>query len=147
MSTVEIVAADAGEIIQIGPIRIRVLEDGTHTDNRLGAVEITVPPGVAGPPPHFHQMHDETFLVISGVLQFTAGDKTHDAKAGDYVVVPVGAPHTFANTSTAPAVFYNSFTPAYYVDYLREVAALAATGAPGPDAILAVMARYATIPS
>ena len=146
MSTVEIIAAKLGEIIQIGPIRIRVLEDGSHTDNRLGAVEITVPPGVAGPPPHFHQMHDETFLVMSGVMRFTAGDKSHDAHAGDYVVVPVGAPHTFANTSTETAVVFNSFTPAFYVDYLREVAALAATGAPGPDAILAVMARYATIP-
>ena len=147
MSTVEIIAAEAGEILQIGPIRIRVLEDGSHTDNRLGAVEITVPPGVAGPPPHLHQMHDETFLVMRGVLRFTAGDKSHDAHAGDYVVVPVGAPHTFANASTAPAVVFNSFTPAFYVNYLRELAALAAAGGLGPDAIAAAMARYATIPS
>ena len=147
MSTVEIIAADAGEILQIGPIRIRVLEDGSCTDNRIGAVEITVPAGVAGPPPHLHQMHDETFLVLSGVLRFTAGYKTHDASAGDYVVVPIGAPHTFANASIEPAVVFNSFTPAFYVNYLRELAALAATGGLGPDAIAAAMARYATIPS
>ena len=36
MSDVEIIAGDAGEILQIGPIRIRVLEDGARTDNRLG---------------------------------------------------------------------------------------------------------------
>ena len=106
-----------------------------------------MPAGVAGPPPHLHQMHDETFLVLSGVLRFTAGDKTHDASAGDYVVVPIGAPHTFANASIEPAVVFNSFTPAFYVNYLRELAALAATGGLGPDAIAAAMARYATIPS
>jgi quercetin dioxygenase-like cupin family protein len=147
MPTVEIIASEAGEIFQIGPIRIRVLEDGSNTDNRIGAVEITVPPGVAGPPPHLHQMHDETFLVLSGVLRFTTGDKTHDAHAGDYVIVPVGAPHTFANVSAAPAVVFNSFTPAFYVNYLREIAVLAATGGLGPDAIATVMARYATLPS
>ena len=99
MATVNIAAAGTGDIIQLGPIRMRVLEDGSRTDNRIGAVEIIVPPGVAGPPRHLHRMHDETFLIISGVLQFTVGDTMRDAHAGDYVVVPVGAPHTFANVS------------------------------------------------
>jgi hypothetical protein len=46
MAAVDITAAGTGETIQVGPIRIRVLEDGSRTDNRIGAVEITAPPGV-----------------------------------------------------------------------------------------------------
>ena len=108
MAAVNITAAGTGDAIQLGPIRMRVLEDGSRTDNRIGAVEIIVPPGVAGPPRHLHRMHDETFLIISGVLQFTVGDTRRDAHAGDYVVVPVGAPHTFANLSPGPVVLFNS---------------------------------------
>lgn len=132
---------------QLGPIRMRVLEDGSRTDNRIGAVEIIVPPGVAGPPRHLHRMHDETFLIISGVLQFTVGDTRRDAHAGDYVVVPVGAPHTFANLSPGPVVLFNSFTPAYYVQYFRDLAHLAATDGLSPDLIGRIMANYATVPA
>jgi mannose-6-phosphate isomerase-like protein (cupin superfamily) len=147
MAAVNITAAGTGEAIQVGPIRIRVLEDGSRTDNRIGAVEIIVPPGVAGPPRHLHRMHDETFLIMSGVLEFTVGDATSHAHAGDYVVAPVGAPHTFANRSAEPVVFFNSFTPAYYVQYLRDMAHLAATGSLSPDRIAGVMANYATVPA
>lgn len=135
MATVNITAAGTGDAIQLGPIRMRVLEDGSRTDNRIGAVEIIVPPGVAGPPRHLHRMHDETFLILSGVLQFTVGDTRRDAHAGDYVVVPVGAPHTFANVSPGPVVLFNSFTPAYYVQYFRDLAHLAATDGLSPDLI------------
>lgn len=35
----------------------------TRTDNRIGSAEFTLPPGTKGPPAHWHEMHDETFLV------------------------------------------------------------------------------------
>ena len=92
-------------------------------------------------------MHDETFLVISGTFRFTVGDTDHDFHAGDYVVVPTGASHTFSNPFDETAVFFNSFTPAYYVNYLRDLAALGAKDGLSQEAILNVMARYATEPA
>lgn len=68
------------------------------------------------------------------------------ATDGDYVVVPVGAPHTIGNVSDAPVEFFSTFTPAYYVNYFSEVAELSAKGQPSPEQILAVMLRYATVP-
>lgn len=63
-------------------------------DNRIGAVELTVPANTKGPPAHWHEMHDETFLVTQGMIRFTwhpesgsKATKTVDAHAGDYVVV------------------------------------------------------------
>jgi mannose-6-phosphate isomerase-like protein (cupin superfamily) len=146
MAVTNIVTEGVGEIIRLGPIVMRVLEDGSRTDNRFGAFEITVPPRIAGPPRHAHHMHDETFLILSGALRFTVGDEARDPRAGDYVVVPIDAPHTFANPFDEPAVFFNSFTPAYYVNYFRELQRLAAGGPPSPPQIAEVMARYATTP-
>jgi mannose-6-phosphate isomerase-like protein (cupin superfamily) len=103
-------------------------------------------PSVSGPPQHRHLMHDETFLITSGILRFIMGDIYRDAKAGDYVVVPVGAPHTFANVSDAPVEFFSTFTPAYYVNYFRELADLSADGRLNPEENLSLMLRYATVP-
>ena len=146
MSDVHLVAADSGELLTIGPTRIFVLEDGSRSDNRIGAVASILPGGVSGPPQHRHLMHDETFLVTSGTLRFLLGDTYRDAKADDYVVVPVGAPHTFVNVSDTPVEFFSTFTPAYYVNYFRELAALSAGGRVSPEDALSVMLRYATVP-
>jgi hypothetical protein len=40
-----VVAPDGGEAIQLGPIQMRILEDGKTTGHRLGVGEITIPPG------------------------------------------------------------------------------------------------------
>jgi quercetin dioxygenase-like cupin family protein len=147
MTNVSIVLGSSGETFKAGPIQIRVLEDGSRTDNRLGAVMITVPPKVDQIPPHLHRMHDETFLVISGKLRFSAGKDSWDVNAGEYVVVPIGASHKFTNPFDEPAVFFNSFTPAYYVDYLREISRLETAGQINKEDILKIMARYATEPA
>jgi quercetin dioxygenase-like cupin family protein len=62
-------------------------------------------------------MHDETFLVTKGTVRFHVPEapglepKVIDAKEGDYVVVPIRAPHTFSNETDEEARFFNTFTP------------------------------------
>lgn len=70
------VPAKAGDIIKLGPITCRVLEDGSRTgktgiylntnmsqnaehlsDNRIGVAEFTLPPRTMGPPAHWHEVH------------------------------------------------------------------------------------------
>jgi hypothetical protein len=41
MASLNLAARGTGEIIQIGPVNVRELEDGSRTDNRIGAVEIS----------------------------------------------------------------------------------------------------------
>jgi hypothetical protein len=82
MTQVSVVAPDGGEVIQLGPIVMRILEDGRTTGHRLGAGEITIPPGTAGPPQHRHAEHDEGFYVVSGTARFTVADQTYDAAPG-----------------------------------------------------------------
>ena len=120
-------------------------------DNRLGAAEFTVPPRTNGPPPHWHEMHDETFLVTKGTLRFfTTGLKDPlpdiDAKVGDYVTVPTRAPHTFGNPFDEEAKFFNTFTPAFYINYFKLLANMAKEGPVGPPQVMQAMAAYATLP-
>jgi len=148
MIEVSIVGPGEGELALTGPTRMRILEDGSTTSHRLGVGEITIAPHTGGPPQHRHARHDEGFYVVSGTARFTVGEKTYDAPAGTLVMVPPGAPHTFANVSDEPVVLLNTFTPDLYVHYFRDVSDLLAGGqAPTAEAIISVMARYATVPA
>jgi mannose-6-phosphate isomerase-like protein (cupin superfamily) len=140
-----VVDGAAGETLTAGPLRLRVLEDGGRTGHRLALVELTIPPGIAGPPQHLHREHDETFYVLSGTPTFTCGtDETH-AQPGTLVTAAIGVPHTFANPGAEPAVLLCTFSPDLYVDYFRELARLA-HGPTGldPVAVGQLMRRYAT---
>jgi mannose-6-phosphate isomerase-like protein (cupin superfamily) len=145
MTQVSVVASDGGEAIQLGPIQMRILEDGRTTGHRLGVGEITIPPGTTGPPQHRHAEHDEGFYVVSGTARFTVGDTSYDAAAGTLVMVPPGAPHTFANPGEEPVVLLNTFTPDRYVRYFRDLRQMIADGQPlTPENTERAMSRYAT---
>jgi mannose-6-phosphate isomerase-like protein (cupin superfamily) len=148
MSNVSVVGPDAGEAIQLGPVLVRILEDGTTTAHRLGIAEITLPPHTDGPPQHRHARHDEGFYVVAGRARFTVGETSYDAPAGTMVMVPPGAPHTFANPADEPAILLNTFTPDLYVEYFRDLRAMIADGQPlSGDAMIAAMRPYATEPA
>lgn len=123
MAKVSIVGPDDGESIRLTPsVQMRVLEDGSTTGHRLGIAVSTLGPHTPGPPQHRHLRHDEDFYVVSGLLRFTVGDEDHDAGPGTLVMVPPGAPHTFANPGDEPAVLLTTFTPDLYVQYFRDPA-------------------------
>jgi pimeloyl-ACP methyl ester carboxylesterase/mannose-6-phosphate isomerase-like protein (cupin superfamily) len=148
MTLVSIVGPHAGEVPLAGAVTMRILEDGSTTGHRLGIGEITIAPHTDGPPQHRHAQHDEGFYVVSGTARFTVGTDVHDAAAGTLVMVPPGAPHTFANPGDEPAVLLNTFTPDLYVQYFRDLRAMVeGGGAMTPEAVGGVMARYATTPS
>lgn len=148
MTQVSVVGPTDGEVIPLGAIQMRILEDGHTTDHRLGIGEITLAPHTEGPLQHRHSRHDEGFYVVVGTARFTVGDMTYDAPAGTLVMVPPGVPHTFANPSDQKAVILNTFTPDLYVQYFRDLREMSANGRPlTPEASAQVMSRYATSPA
>ena len=144
---VSVLAPDDGEHVALGPARIRILEDGATTGHRLGIAEITLAPHSPGPPQHRHAEHDEGFYVVSGTARFTVAATDYDAPPGTLVMVPPGAPHTFANPGDEPLVMVNTFTPDLYVQYFRDMRDAMAAGASMPEAAAEVMPRYATTPA
>lgn len=148
MPNVSIVGPAEGEFVLTGPVQMRILEDGSTTSHRLGLGEITIAPHTHGPPQHRHAQHDEGFYVVSGTAQFTVGDTTYEAGPGTLVMIPPGAPHTFANAGDEPVVLVNTFTPDLYVQYFRDLRDMIQTGQPlSADTMTGVMARYGTHPA
>jgi mannose-6-phosphate isomerase-like protein (cupin superfamily) len=148
MTLVSVVTPEDGELIELGPARIRILEDGSTTGHRLGLAEIVLAPRTAGPPQHRHARHDEGFYVVSGTGVFTVGETEHTAPAGTLVMVPPGAPYTFANPGDDPLIVINTFTPDLYVQYFKDLReTIEATGPLTPAATIEVMGRYATEPA
>ena len=148
MADMSIVGPDGGESIQLGPTRMRILEDGSTTNHRLGIGEITLAPHTDGPPQHRHARHDEGFYVVSGLARFTVGTKSYDAPAGTLVMLPPGAPHTFANPTDGTTVLLNTFTPDLYVQYFRDLRQMIADGRDLDEtALIDAMRRYATEPA
>ena len=54
-----------------------------------------------GPRLHRHP-YTEIFIVLEGHVTFTVGGQTHEATAGQTVIVPPKTPHTCRNTGTGP---------------------------------------------
>lgn len=135
-----------GERAGGGAIRIRIIEDGSHTEHRLGLIEATVPPGPAMPPQHIHRKHDEIFIILRGRLRFTSGGQDVDVAAGSCVTVPLGTPHTFSNPFDEPATFINTLSPDRYVEYFRDLGRLPVDerGMLFPADIGRTMAQYDT---
>src|ERR1700704_6116224 len=128
MTKVSVVGPAGGEVIQLGPTQMRILEDGRTTEHRLGLGEIILAPYTDGPLQHRHAAHDEGFYVVSGWARFTVGETTYDAPAGTCVMIPPGAPHTFANPSGETTVLLVTFTPDLYVQYFRDLREMIAGG-------------------
>jgi quercetin dioxygenase-like cupin family protein len=130
VSQIRITRLDDGEVALSGPLSLRILEDGGTTGHRLGVAEIMIAPHTAGPPQHRHSEHDEGFYVVSGTVRFTSGGTWFDAPARTLVMVPPGAPHSFANLADEPAIVLNTFTPDLYIGYFRELRDQIAAGRP-----------------
>lgn len=145
MGQVSIVGPDEGEVISLGlAVRMRVLEDGSTTQHRLGLVEGRLTPNTTGPPQHRHALHEEAFYVVSGTVRFTIGDQDHDAGPGTFLMVPTGAPHTFANPGDEEAVMLTVFTPDLYLQFFRDLSVAAGAAPTSGRDMAALMARYGT---
>lgn len=146
---IHVVGPTEGEQAGGGPIRCRIIEDGSNTQRRLGLIEAIVPPGPGGPPQHIHREHDEVFIVTQGKLRFSSGADAVDVATGACVTVPAGTAHTFSNPFDEPATFICTLTPDLYVEYFRDLTQLFAgnSGQLDPADIVRTMAKYATEPA
>lgn len=138
-----------GELLRAGPVTHRIVQDGGAVDGRFAVLECQMPAGWPGPPQHIHREHDETFLVLTGLVKFTTKTAIEISRPGSLVTIPAGVPHTFGNADQDdPATLICTVTPGRYIDYFRELQELHSgpNGLLDPRDILELMARYATEP-
>lgn len=70
---------------------------------------------------HAHEKESEAFYLISGNLAFTIGSETVQASQGDFVHIPRGVLHTYANAGEKRALAFVTFSPAGMEGWFREV--------------------------
>ncbi|MFG2043570.1 cupin domain-containing protein [Dactylosporangium sp. NPDC048998] len=99
---------------------------GAQTRGRLTVVEFVNPPGFA-PPLHRHVEEDEMFYVLSGTARFRCGDDVFEAGPGDFVLLPVGVPHTFLVGEDEPLRTLQLTAPSGFEGFTAEV------GVPAPE--------------
>ena len=117
-----------------------------QTGGDFSLMERTVPPGARTPPPHRHVNCSEAFFVLDGTITFRLDDAELTGGAGDFLLVPRGAAHTFGNSGDAPARLLVLHAPAMDA-YFEELHKLWAGGEPpSRQTELELMSRYGMEP-
>ena len=77
-----------------------------------------------GPILHTHYDQDEWWYILEGNFLVKVGDKTYEAKPGDFIFGPRGVPHTFAKLGNGLARVIIGFQPAGKMEeYFVKIAA------------------------
>ncbi len=87
-------------------------------------------PGGAAPL-HVHVDLDDSFFVASGVLAVRCGDDALVARAGDYVSLPEGIPHTVRVVGDDEAVLLQTHSATSFLSFIKAVGVPASE--PRPD--------------
>ncbi|HEY1750484.1 MAG TPA: cupin domain-containing protein [Caulobacteraceae bacterium] len=116
MGEARYIPASGGVAFEDGDDRGRVLVFGHETGGRYSLMEYVVAAGPAadaapGYGPHSHAAIEETFLVRQGRLSFLLGEEVIELGPGDFVRVPPGERHGFANLSGEPVELLVGFVP------------------------------------
>jgi quercetin dioxygenase-like cupin family protein len=96
--------------------RIRPIE----TDDSYGLVEVTSPPHVPGPPPHFHDDSNEFFMIVKGTLDVMHDGVWQSLPAGSYVDLPPGTTHTFINNTEEDVVWVTGWRPKGFQRFFED---------------------------
>lgn len=89
-----------------------VLQTSADTDGKLFAFDNMTPAGTAGPPLHIHPVQEERFIVIAGTLLAQMNGEYYQFQAGEMLVVPAGAIHTYDNKLGEAVTFRVELRPA-----------------------------------
>jgi len=93
---------------------------GEQTGGRYMLATIIAPPGGDGPPPHYHELEDECFLVQEGHMSFFIAGQWHDVSPGTVVFAPRLSVHTLKNVGDTPARVLCSASPSGFELFFAE---------------------------
>lgn len=102
-----------GDVIE-NPVtgeRITFLRTSAETGGSLAEMELELSPTAALAAEHIHLRQEERFDVLDGLIRLRCRGEESLAGAGETVVVPAGAPHSWAPEGDAGARVRLTFTP------------------------------------
>ncbi len=96
------------------------LVSASDTGGSFGMSLVTQPPGIATPL-HRHTKEAEAVFVLSGLIEYRAGDETFELREGSFLYLPLGLPHAFRIRGDEPARFLGFTTPGGLMGLYDEV--------------------------
>ena len=139
----KVVGPQDGKAGFLGSIGVRFMFDGVEADERFSLVEHPMGPRALAAPLHRHNREDEYSYVLEGRMGALLGDEVLEAGPGDLVHKPRNQWHTFWNAGDEPCRILEIISPAGFERFFAELGPLAAGGAPDPEAMGELCARYA----
>lgn len=145
--------ANKGDRFEMPDGSVYVVETpGAETNGECVQMEFVLPVGCVAPPPHVHPQQLEEYEVLAGSFEVMVNEQWSALSPGEKASVPVGALHTFRNSSDAEVRVRNWHRPAMqFEDFIERVSAnLRAAGVKGgrdpriPMIVSAAMFRYPT---
>jgi mannose-6-phosphate isomerase-like protein (cupin superfamily) len=115
---------------------------GELDDADFSLMERTLPPGRRRPPVHRHTNCSEAYFVLDGVVSVVIEDEELSLRSNEFVLVPRGTAHTFANAGDVEARVLVIHAPAMdgYFAGLHELWHRDAP--PTPDEERSLMVRF-----
>ncbi len=137
-----VVTPEQGEMLRLGGLGVQYKIPPEVTAGAFAIIEHPLRPGVLVPP-HLHTREDEYSFVIEGEVGIRLGDREFTAGPGDYVVKPMGVPHTFWNSGPGDTRLLEILRPPEFGRFFREASALLPEGGePDFDRLAGLAERY-----
>ncbi len=114
--------ARAGDVIESPVLGERVIFRKTagDTHGELLELECSAAPAASGPVEHMHLRQEERITVVSGVMLARIAGREQRVEAGQHVIIPPGAPHTFRNGGSGELRLLVAFRPALQTERFFE---------------------------
>ena len=95
--------------------RIEVMLNTYQTEGRFTMMDFTFPVGSDSSPGHFHATHSETYIMLSGSMEWMVEGEKRVLEAGDMVYVPPNTYHSARTLGDVPARTIMIFEPGGFV--------------------------------
>src|SRR5450631_4108727 len=105
----------------LGSIGVRLMLDGSTSDERFSLVEHPMSAHALAAPLHRHLHEDEYSYVLEGRLGALLGEQVLEAGPGDLVFKPRGEWHTFWNAGEEPCRILEIISPAGFEEFFSEL--------------------------
>jgi quercetin dioxygenase-like cupin family protein len=136
------VRVDDGERADFPALGSRYVLRAEDSGGRFALVEHTIPPRALAAPMHTHEHEDEYSFVLAGRMGAQIGDEVVEAGPGELVLKPRGIAHAFWNAGDEEVRLLEIISPAGFDQYFADMAPELAGGAPDPEALAKIRARY-----
>jgi quercetin dioxygenase-like cupin family protein len=122
--------AATGDTLRLpGGASVVIRESAGETGGERVELEITLPPGAPGPPPHFHPRQEEQWHVLAGTLEVQVDGDWRTLHEGDSASIPAGHVHTLRNRTNEDVRVLDVHIPALdFQEYMEDLHRLTETG-------------------